>query len=56
MAVIERLLSSLSGRIVNAEYLQDVKAIVEVDSEQTTAFIDQLTQQTQGFVFATKYP
>ncbi|HIP76635.1 MAG TPA: YigZ family protein [Psychromonas hadalis] len=55
MAVIERLLSILSGRIVEAQYLQTVEVIVEVDQENALSFTTQLESQTQGFVVAKKH-
>ncbi|MCW8995238.1 MAG: YigZ family protein [Psychromonas sp.] len=54
MALIESLLTALSGRIVQVEYLQSVHAKVEVDMQFCGQFIAQLSSQTQGKVLATK--
>ncbi len=56
MALIESLLTRLSGRIVQVDYLQFISATVEVDLQLTDEFIQQLESLTQGKVFAKKIP
>ena len=56
MALIENLLTTTSGRIVQVEYLQSVNAVIEVDREFSEQFIEQLNSLTQGKVFAKKLP
>ncbi len=56
MALIESLLASKSGRIVQVEYLQSVNALIEVDLQFAEQFIEQLKSLTQGKVFAKKIP
>lgn len=56
MALIENLLSSTYGRIVEVEYLQSVSAIVEVDLQFTEQFNKKLEALTQGRVSVKKIP
>ena len=56
MALIEGLLANTSGRIVQAEYLQSVKALIEVDAQFCEQFIERLNALTQGKVLAKKIP
>ena len=56
MALIESLLATTGGRIVQVEYLQSVNAVIEVDLQFTEQFIEQLNALTQGKVFAKKIP
>ena len=56
MALIESLLATTFGRIVQVEYLQSVNALIEVDQQFTEQFIEQLNSLTQGKVFAKKIP
>ena len=56
MALIESLLATTSGRMVQVEYLQSVNAVIEVDLQFTKQFIEQLNSLTQGKVFAKKIP
>lgn len=54
MALIENLLATVSGKVVEIEFLQVIKVIVEVDQAFTEQFIEQLNAITQGKVFAKK--
>lgn len=54
MALIENLLAIVSGKVVEIEFLQVIKVIVEVDQAFTEQFIEQLNAITQGKVFAKK--
>ena len=56
MALIENLLSSVCGRIVQVEYLQSVSAVIEVDLQFTGQFREQLNSLTQGKVFVKEIP
>ena len=56
MALIESLLATTFGRIVQVEYLQSVNALIEVDQQLSEQFIEQLNSLTQGKVFAKKIP
>jgi len=54
MASIEQLLTTISGRVINIDYQQDVVAIIEVDKEQVTLFKERLQSLMQGQVIANK--
>ncbi len=54
MALIESLLGTLSGRIVQVDYAEQVFAQVEVDNQLHEKFIKQLESVTQGKVLAKK--
>ncbi len=54
MAVIENLLTNLSGQIIKVDYQQAVDAIVAVDQQLVSDFIQQLESLTQGQVIAKK--
>lgn len=56
MSALESCLANASGRIVKAEYLQSVQAIIEVDVQFSQQFNTQLTAFTQGKVLLEKYP
>ncbi len=56
MALIEGLLAGCAGRIVQAEYLQSVNALIEVDAQFCEQFIERLNALTQGKVLAKKIP
>ncbi|GLS90677.1 YigZ family protein [Psychromonas marina] len=54
MAQLESLLVPGVGRIVEINYLQSVDAMIEVDLQQTEAFLKQLQSATQGKVHVNK--
>ncbi|WP_354622999.1 YigZ family protein [Psychromonas sp. MME2] len=54
MATIESLLTAGSARIVEINYLQSVKAIIEIDIQYEQQFIEQLIALTQGKVMPVK--
>ena len=56
MALIESLLKTLAGRIVQVEYLQSVKAIIEVDLQLCGQFSEKIESLTQGKVIVKKIP
>jgi uncharacterized YigZ family protein len=56
MAQIESLLATLSGRIVEVDYLQSIKATVEVDQQLCKQFSEKLESLTRGQVIAKKIP
>ncbi|WP_372881234.1 YigZ family protein [Psychromonas sp.] len=56
MALIESLLTTLAGRLVEVEYLQSVKAIIEVDLQLCGQFSEKLESLTQGKVVVKKIP
>lgn len=54
MANIENMLSNLSAKVINIDYLQSVSAIIEVDVQYAQMFVDQLIALTQGKVMPIK--
>ncbi|MGB5444248.1 MAG: YigZ family protein [Psychromonas sp.] len=56
MALVESLLKTLSGRLVQVEYLQSVQAVIEVDLQLCGQFSEKLESLTQGKVVVKKYP
>lgn len=56
MAQIESLLAALSGRIVQADYLQSIRATIEVDQQLCNQFSEKIESLTQGKVIAQKIP
>ncbi|HEY5716601.1 MAG TPA: YigZ family protein [Psychromonas sp.] len=56
MALIESLLKTLPGRIVQVDYLQSVKATIEVDLQLCEQFSEKLQSLTQGKVVVKKIP
>ena len=54
MALIESLLTDVSGRIVDIEYLASVHVLIEVDQAFTQQFITQLNALTKGEVVVKK--
>ena len=56
MALIEHLLKTLTGRLVQVDYLQSVTAIVEVDLQLCKKFSEKLQSLTQGKVIVKKIP
>lgn len=56
MAQIESLLAALSGRIVEVDYSQSIRALIEVDQQLCKQFSEKLESLTQGKVIAKKIP
>lgn len=56
MALIENLLKTLTGRLVQVDYLQSVSAIVEVDLQLCKKFSEKIKSLTQGKVIVKKIP
>jgi uncharacterized YigZ family protein len=56
LALLESVLTTVSGRLIEVEYLQSINALIEVDQQFTKQFIARLTAITQGKVFAKKIP
>ncbi|MFT6925428.1 MAG: putative YigZ family protein [Psychromonas sp.] len=56
MAQVESLLATLSGRIVEVDYSQSIRALLEVDQQLGKQFTEKLESLTQGKVIAKKIP
>lgn len=54
MATIEYLLSTLSARIIEINYQQQIYAVIEVDTQQVAEFKQKLQSLMQGQVIAQK--
>lgn len=54
MATIEYLLSTLSARIIEINYQQQIDAVIEVDTQQVAEFKQKLQSLMQGQVIAQK--
>jgi len=54
LSLLENVLNSISGRLVSVDYLQSIKALIEVDQTLAEQFVTRFTAITQGKVVAKK--